>query len=296
MPDRFDIVRLAALVLLLLCTKTGYSRPDMSPLGPNIADRGSAYYRFTVNTFDSSDGQRHYKVWTGIPNITPPKEGFPVLYMLDGNAVMDKLSDAFLQKLSAAHPPVLVVIGYQTALPFDLDARAYDYTPATKDNPQAFRGRAGGGSDIFRHLLEKTIAPVAEKGIKIDENKRGLWGHSYGGLFVMDAWLKSTFFNAYYAAVPSLAQNNFALLNEVQSTPQNRASAKHLYILEGDGDRGKKDENKGPDVLHIVRNTVSQLNEKGVSATYRLYPGLTHGAMFTASLYAALLQQADAAR
>ena len=108
------------------------ARPDLQPLGPNIADKGSAFYHFTQRQYDSVDGARHYRVWTAVPNKAPPAAGYPVLYMLDGNAVMDKLSDAFLQQLSAGSPPVIVAIGYQTALPFDTAARAWDYTPPLK--------------------------------------------------------------------------------------------------------------------------------------------------------------------
>ena len=60
-----------------------------------------------------------------MPDKAPPAAGYPVLYMLDGNAVMDKLDDAFLQQLFAGSPPVIVAIGYQTALPFDTAARAW---------------------------------------------------------------------------------------------------------------------------------------------------------------------------
>lgn len=57
-----------------------------------------------------------------MPDKAPPAAGYPVLYMLDGNAVMDKLNDALLQQLSAGSPPVIVAIGYQTTLPFDTAA------------------------------------------------------------------------------------------------------------------------------------------------------------------------------
>ncbi|MDU7188019.1 MAG: Salmochelin siderophore protein IroE, partial [Klebsiella sp.] len=80
---------IAALVSTLYGINA-YARPDMRPLGPNIADRGSAYYHFNVAYFDSLDGERHYKVWTAIPNAAPPAQGYPILYALDGNAVMDR--------------------------------------------------------------------------------------------------------------------------------------------------------------------------------------------------------------
>ena len=285
---RFHAVRLAAL-FLLLAWQTSYARPDMAPLGPNIADRGSAYYHFTQKQFDSRDGKRHYKVWTGVPNKSAPPGGFPVLYMLDGNAAMDKLSEVFLQKLFAANPPVLVAVGYQTDLPFDLDSRAYDYTPPGTDTQQ-LRGRAGGGSNAFRQLLEETIAPAVEKGIAINPAQRGLWGHSYGGLFVLESWLSSSFFTTNFSAVPSLARNDFQLLKTMEAVSPQQAAGKHLYLMEGDGDRRAQDVNSESGVLPRVRSTIAQLDQHGVPATYRLFPGLTHGAMFTASLQAALLQ------
>lgn len=108
-----------AIGAALFYSSGSFARPDLQPLGPNIADKGSAFYHFTQRQYDSADGERHYRVWTAVPDKAPPAAGYPVLYMLDGNAVMDKLNDAFLQQLSAGSPPVIVAIGYQTALPFD---------------------------------------------------------------------------------------------------------------------------------------------------------------------------------
>ncbi len=294
---RFMVVHLSAFFFILMHAGNSYSRPDMTPLGPNIADKGSSFYHFSVSKFDSVDGKRHYKVWTGIPDKTPPASGSPVLYMLDGNAVMDRLSDELLKKLSERTPPVLIVIGYQTALPFESSARAYDYTPSVKENNtqnQATRryDRQGGGSLIFRHLLEDTIALQAEKNLNINPAKRGLWGHSYGGLFVMDSYLSSSFFTRYYSASPSLELDNFALLKKLTMINKKEFDNKQLYLMEGDGDPKKNGEDKTPDVLGLTRKAVSTLHSEGVSATYWLYPGFTHGQMFTASFQSALLQVA----
>lgn len=86
--------------MALLYAGKSAAKPDMKPLGPNIADRGSAVYHFSVHQFDSADGKRHYRVWTGVPDTSPPPSGYPVLYMLDGNALMDRLSDELLKQLT----------------------------------------------------------------------------------------------------------------------------------------------------------------------------------------------------
>ncbi|CAM4058799.1 alpha/beta hydrolase [Klebsiella quasivariicola] len=269
------------------------ARPDLQPLGPNIADKGSAFYHFTQRQYDSVDGARHYRVWTAVPNKAPPAAGYPVLYMLDGNAVMDKLSDAFLQQLSAGSPPVIVAIGYQTALPFDTAARAWDYTPPLK----TFTPRTGkpappprktGGNYIFRQLLTETMVPQAEANLKIDPRQRALWGHSYGGLFVLDAWRNHSLFRIYYSASPSLGQAQTYPLKDTATLDGTAFTGTSLYLLEGDGKAAA--EPSGHEAsLGVLRQTQRQLAGNGLTVQFWRYPGLTHGQMFDVSLRSALL-------
>lgn len=137
------IQRLPLLMLLiattLLAPFTLLARPTLEPLGPNIADIGSAWYHFQTTTLRSADGQRRYKVWLGIPRKPAPPHGYPVLYMLDGNAAMARITEAQLKAMTKGSPPVLVAVGYDTPLPFDVRARSRDYTP-----PAARRQRITG--------------------------------------------------------------------------------------------------------------------------------------------------------
>ncbi|HHG2060865.1 TPA: siderophore esterase IroE [Klebsiella pneumoniae] len=269
------------------------ARPDLQPLGLNIADKGSAFYHFTQRQYDSADGERHYRVWTAVPDKAPPAAGYPVLYMLDGNAVMDKLDDAFLQQLFAGSPPVIVAIGYQTALPFDTAARAWDYTPPLKTHePRAGKPalppRKTGGNDVFRQLLTETMVPQTEANLKIDPHQRAIWGHSYGGLFVLDAWRKASPFGIYYSASPSLGQALQSPLQASQSLDAVRFRGKSLYLLEGDGKaRGEPSGHEAS--LEVLRQTQQQLASKGLTVAFWRYPGLTHGQMFEVSLRSALL-------
>ncbi len=280
--------------IVLLYGAKGYAKPDMKPLGPNIADRGSALYHFRVEQFDSADGKRHYKVWTAIPNKKPAASGYPVLYMLDGNAVMGRLSETLLKQLAEKTPPVIIAIGYQTNLPFESNSRAWDYTPARegKKGTQGENGRNRremGGSNDFRQLLEQHIAPTVEQGININPQQRGLWGHSYGGLFVLDSWLSSSFFRHYYSASPSLGQSYLALLNRLTAVDKTRYCHKHLFFMEGAASPGKNVQTQAPDILPRIHDVVASLQRDGIPADYWDYPGLTHGPMFDASFKSALL-------
>ncbi|MCR5945781.1 alpha/beta hydrolase [Salmonella enterica subsp. houtenae] len=285
---------LASFSFPLVYSKLSYAKPDMQPLGPNIADKGSAYYHFRVNDFQSADGARHYRVWTAIPNKAAPPSGYPVLYMLDGNAVMDRLPEALLKQLADHSPPVIVAIGYQTNLPFDLNGRAYDYTPVPitssegdEDNPR-FHRKTGGGPE-FRQLLKTHIAPRVEQGIAINPAQRGIWGHSYGGLFVLDAWLSSSFFHIYYSASPSLSRDNVALLNRLTAVRPPAFCHKKLIIMEGSASNGDSRQRQMVERLQKVQETVITLENNGVNVTLQDFPGLGHGPMFNASFRSALL-------
>ncbi|MDN4625468.1 alpha/beta hydrolase [Erwinia sp. PsM31] len=280
--------RLGALFFTCFYTTGAWCQPDMRPSGPNIADKGSAFYHFRVSTLDSADGQRHYKIWTGIPNKKAPPAGFPVMYLLDGNAVMDRLSERLLQTLSAQNPPVIVAVGYQTTLPFDLAARTYDYTPPDGEKSARPGGRKGGGDAIFRRLLEEKIAPQAERGLKINSAGRGLWGHSLGGVFTLNAWLSSSFFHFYYPTSPTLNRQYDGVLAKLAKVEASRFCAKSLYVSEGDGQPGNNPHAPAAEVQDRVRATLASLRQAGLSAAYWSWPELSHGQTFDAGFRQAL--------
>lgn len=189
---------------------------------------------------------------------------------------------------------MIVAIGYQTNLPFDLNGRAYDYTPApgidregSENNPR-FHRKTGGGP-AFRQLLERHIAPQVEQGITINPERRGVWGHSYGGLFVLDSWLSSSFFHIYYSASPSLSRDNFALLNRLTAVKPSPFCHKKLIIMEGSASNGDSRQRQMAELLQKVQETVRTLENNGVNAALQHYPGLGHGPMFNASFRSALL-------
>lgn len=278
---------------LLLSAAPGLAKPQLKPLGPNIADTGSEWYRFRSATFDSVDGQRHYKVWVGIPKAAAPAAGYPVLYMLDGNAAMARLDDKLLQRLNAAHPPVLVAVGYQTPLPFDVSARAWDYTPDAGGAPR-IHGHQGGHSQAFRQFLMSQIVPWAEKQAAVDNQQRSLWGHSFGGLFVLDTLYQAPqSFRHYYAASPSLGWGQQMMLSQAKALSGTAFTSRTLRLMEGNGNSDRPGL-RGGDGQDRNAQLAKILSGKGVQASYKLYPGLTHGTMFGASLVDTLLSVSDA--
>ena len=152
---------------------------------------------------DGPDGPR--RLFAYRPEGDPPEGGFPVLYLLDGNAVFLTAVEALLvqqrrAQATGVHPMAIVAVGYPSAAPFDMARRSRDYTPALPGAPEG-----SGGADAFLdRLLGGIAASVAER-IPVNPQRAALFGHSYGGLFALHAFLtRPGAFRRTIAASPSL--------------------------------------------------------------------------------------------
>lgn len=265
------------------------AKPNLAPLAANIAEQGSAYYQFQLKYFQSADQQRRYKVWLGLPRQVATAS--PALFMLDGNSAMSYLSEDLLQQLATHDAPVLVAIGYDTNLPFDTAARALDYTPAddtgkiTADprRPE----RLSGGSAQFREVILKQIQPWVAEQVTLDPKRQALWGHSYGGLFVLDSLMHPQYFSHYFAASPSLSWADARILKNMQSKESVNNQNQTLWVMEGDlatNHPATKSPNFNPKTLQDNRDLMAHFSQQGVQSKLLLYPNLSHGQMFAASL------------
>jgi len=295
--SRLRAPALAALIgCLALAAAPSEAQPrPQEPLGATIADTGSQTYRFRTISLASADGRRRYRVQIAEPRRSPPPAGRQVIYLLDGNGAVAALDEALLAKLDAAgDPPVLVAIGYDVDTRFDVQARAFDYTPPGAEGRPAAdpAGRPGGGADAFLDLVERDIRPRVEAQARIDRRRQTLWGHSYGGLLTVYAALsRPQAFQHYVAASPSLWWNGGAVLDReagFADDPRRRNLRLDIVVggAEGQGSGGPRP--GGP-----MRNTLPpgssealarRLRDVGADVRFEEIPGESHGSMFAASL------------
>jgi len=293
--------------MLLTISGAAVAKPDLSqPLGPTLADRGSPHYWFTQQELASADGQRHYRIWIATPEKTAPHAGYPVLYLLDGNAALGALQEGQLADLARRGPPVLVFIGYATDLRFDATARAYDYTPPLPGVEPVIddiaRQRRGGGADVFLDLIEQRIKPLVQAQVPIDLTRQSLWGHSYGGLLTLHAlFTRPASFQRYIAADPSLWWQGGFILQEAQAFIA-RPQPFDLTLLTAGAvrERPPADNSQDPQVrarlealAALPANAAEQFAGQLAAVSrgpvrYKRYPGLSHGPMLPASLGPAL--------
>lgn len=311
------LFRLSALmtVLALFCVgPLGIARSEPASVpnhnlagrlvGETVADRHSEYYRFETHVLVSVDGKRRYRIQIGIPRTSASNEGRATLYMLDGNAAIDTLTDQDLEFLSTRSAPVLVAIGYDVPTRNDVISRAYDYTPPVIQNGQPIaeplvRGRLGGGADIFLRLIEDEIKPLVHSRAGLS-GPEYLWGHSYGGLFALHVlFSRPAAFSRYIVGDPSVWWHEGALIREWESFDTSRAVGKQVAILVGTKPRPADrplpydpvitgQDGKQIDLRNVVGEMADSLRQGGVDVSYQSFAQYGHGDMMRVSLERAL--------
>ncbi|WP_277810082.1 alpha/beta hydrolase [Chromohalobacter canadensis] len=168
---------------------------------------------------------RDYLVQVSVPDASPPAGGYPVLYVLDGNArfplvVMGRDSLTLRGPDGDTSPWLIVGIGYPDTRRFNGSARSEDYTPAVSNMPAVdSRGRPVGGAEHFQDFLQNQLLPRIADRFEVDASRRALLGHSYGGLFALyTALTRPPLFSNYIAISPSLWWGN-GFLYELPSVP-----------------------------------------------------------------------------
>lgn len=294
---------LLAAAGLLAIPGTAAARPDMTrTMGTTVADTGLAGYRFESRAFAGAKGQRRHRVWLAIPEGTPPPVGFPALYLLDGNAVLSRLRPEWLTTLGTDTPPVLVMIGYDTDLLFDGDARHYDYTPAPRGQTSVRDARRpqreGGGAAAFIERIESAITPWVASRTQVDPNRKALWGHSFGGLFTLfTLCTRPQAFHLYLPVSPSLGWADNLLqqsLDHLAAQPPERNTPVWLcrgdnevrITAEMDAEQLRQRKRQGNAAFNRFADDLDRISR--VEVHRRLYSGLGHGDMFGAALPEAL--------
>jgi predicted alpha/beta superfamily hydrolase len=192
----------------------------VQPVTPD--DQVRSLFLSGSKAFDVVDNGRSYRIFVDVPAEPAPPGGFPLLVVLDGN-VNFELS----RQLASGRarwkeiPPLIVVgVGYPTTSYAEmLSRRVYDLTPTVETDPRVVANRApgttSGGAAKFRAFLTERLPGIIGALAPIDARCTTLYGHSLGGLFVVDTLLRSPgAYRQYFASSPSLWDDNFAVLKQ----------------------------------------------------------------------------------
>ncbi|MDF7667567.1 alpha/beta hydrolase-fold protein [Orbaceae bacterium ESL0727] len=163
-----------------------------------------------------------YKITTYWPNKPAPQEGWPVIYLLDGDSYFFAAYNMITAQVCdrcVIQDGVVVAIDY-----FGKSRRSLDYLPKPDQltaeilpNGQVNIPEAYGGADDFWNFMEQELKPAIEKHFAINKNRQTLYGHSYGGIWALHALVtKPITYNTYVISSPSMWFSGGYMFKEVE--------------------------------------------------------------------------------
>ncbi|QQE85844.1 alpha/beta hydrolase [Pseudomonas putida] len=222
----------------------------------------------------SAEG-REYRIMISLPEGDVPwTGGYPVIYLLDGNAYFPAFHAA-KRAQDRLRGAILVAIGYPSDTPLDFERRAFDLSPpqpAERNKPPQ------GGQDLFLDFIEKRLMPKVNARFKVDQDQRSLIGHSFGGMFgVYALFTRPQLFQHVIAISPSLWWRDRYLMAH-ERTFTRRAHAGQLDLTHSSltlliGDREMPQEIQDARALQLRLEALSQY---GLRSDFQLEAGEDH--------------------
>lgn len=300
-PSRRAVAGLAAASLLLRAgSRAGADEPARLP--------------GTVGFDLGGDGEGvPWRITLFVPPGPAPAAGWPVLYLLDGNAVTGTAID--IERVQAPYPDgsgivsrfAIVGIGYPTEAAYDGARRSRDYTPPPGRSYPPFA--AGfppvrtGGADRFLRFLTDDLQPAIARRCPVDRSRQALFGHSFGGLFVLYALAHApASFTHWIAASPSIYWENHVILSSVAALEAGGAGNARVLLLAGAYERelapfqrdapdhaARLDRLKVSRTVDLTCAMAERLGRiPGLEVAFRVIPGRTHMTLLPEALNAGI--------
>jgi len=255
-----------------------------SPVVPAAAQPAEpAYAMPQTRMFETkSDGGETYRIFVSYPKGEPPAGGYPVLYVIDGNAYFASFAETRRLLEYAEKGKALVVgVGYPTDEAYDARRTADFLFPVPTAGPPAQAKSdptaTNTGRDKFLAFLTGKLRTEIGQRYKIDPDRQSLFGHSFGGLFALHAlYARPDAFQSIVAASPSLEWNVQDLLREERAFAARLKDGKvtrtsRLMLVAGD-----QDSDDDPEPARALAARLEPLSAYGLGTRYRLYEDEIH--------------------
>ena len=158
-----------------------------------------------------------YRIFVSRPAGAAPEGGYPVLYVLDGNALFASFAETRrMMEWSPGDKAIVVGVGYPTDDAYHV-RRIDDFTgaPTTSGAYAKFAKEKSGGWDRFLDFLTGDLRTEIGKRYKTNADRQSLFGHSLGGLFALHTlYTRPGAFHAIIAASPSIFWHEALTLKE----------------------------------------------------------------------------------
>lgn len=268
----------------------------------------------SVRDMLSRDG-KPYRIFVWQPSVEPDAKGFPVLYLLDGNAAFPTtVANLALQsrrpETTGVRPAIIVGIGYPTTHWLDAERRTYDYTPGIErsllpSRPDNSAWPPTGGADRFLDFVHHELQPKIESEFHVDRSQLSVFGHSFGGLLVLHAlFTRAAAFKTYVAASPSIWFARDHLGSEMQSFMREPPlqEPRNLLVTVGSLEQGGTSaghagaagtapwiaQNRMVENARDLTSTLSTMDSATLKVVFKEFEDENHGSVLPAAISRAL--------
>lgn len=225
-------------------------------------------------TMHSAEG-REYRIMISLPEgEVPYTGGYPVIYLLDGNAYFPAFHAA-KRAQDRLRASIIVAIGYPSDTPLDFVRRAFDLSPPV---PQERNEPPQGGQDLFLEFIEKRLMPKVSERFKVDQDQRSLVGHSFGGMFgVYALFTRPALFQHVVAVSPSLWWRDRYLMeperafSQLARAGQVDLTHRSLTLLMGERDMVQEIQD-----ARALQLRLQDLSQYGLRSDFQVEPGEDH--------------------
>ena len=254
----------------------------------------------------SRDGTEPHRIYLYTPPGEPPAEGWSVLYLLDGNAVIATAVEVLRAQApytlgTGIHFGVVVAVGYPTDEAYDGVRRSWDlgpppgrsYPPYVEGGPEL----RTGGADHFLAFIEDELKPEIARRVPINQQRQSIFGHSFGGLFVLHALFnKPEAFTAWISASPAIWWEGAGIVTASEKFVAEGQGGGRILLLVGEYEQtlapfqvGAEDEEKrlkafeDSRIVDYTREMAERL-EPVLATSYVFLPGETHMSVLPACI------------
>jgi predicted alpha/beta superfamily hydrolase len=241
-----------------------------------------------IHPLPTAENDVNYELYIRVSPSCRRDTPCPAVYMLDAEYSfgLAALIAEHLEDRGQLQPLILVGVSYQDKTQYRLN-RSRDYTPvfvAEGGYGPSYQALSGGGN-AFLDVLSEHIIPYVEQHFPASSTRRGLVGHSFGGLFTTYAMLeRPDLFDRYLSVSPSYWYGEHFILAHEQ---ENHAPLTHpIEVYFG---VGELEERPGTaramvsDMLHFAAQK-SARGDENYRSTTEVIPGQTHASIFPLAL------------
>ena len=262
--------------LLLFPAMVASAAPAATPSPPGYTMPSTHMWDMKADTGEI------YRIFVSFPiEGEPPADGYPVLYVLDGNASFASFAEARrLQEFYPVGKSIVVGVGYPTEKTYDV-RRLSDLTPPLLDPPPTqwrwlAKYKSGGRKEFLDFLTGKLRTEIGKR-YKIDPERQSLFGHSLGGLFgLYSLYSRPDAFHSIIAASPSIEWNDQGVLAEEREFTARLTNGKigktsRLMIVVGD-----RDVDDDPESARALADRLDRLSGHGLRVRFTRYENEGH--------------------